>query len=586
MTRDVLKRLAEPTIIALRCSLQQWPRGLLGPTPLPDAWMGVLETPEGARRLVAAGDGPRGTDQATITLVRNRRLTAPLRVAGAAAQDRHLFDLFCELLLTAPAREHELAALARMLPASGELHMEDLAQRLLGAGGGAALRGFVAGRTAAELCDGDLRGELLTHLRSRLRDFLFEHGLELDALGGVECASESLNREQALHRRAAEQTASIEARQMVEQAALAATRRKLEDLGDIFTRLRSAAGAEDGQWHELLRGLSPAQRGRLLRDLWRITPDRNIAHEIAAIGGTQLAWLTPQAPQAPVRSATLPADLGPLRSVTSLAEGPEVLYIGAARGLWAVDAASGQVLQRFECPGSADSGHGRPTTGFNGVALFGEWLVASHSQLGVWAWEHRDAAVSRPLLDAAGQQLRLARAPLITGDGRLLVAVDQRVCAFDRSLEPLRGPEPVTAAIHALATCDDEIYVATADGRVLRDRLDGSQGVWEQVHRESGPVESLQARRWHDLLELVIPAGGRGVLGVYPEQAVVTPLLEGGAPIRRVWVCDDLIVGLTELRERLVLLHAPTAASPVMASLARHFSSSIQDVAILTRQPG
>jgi hypothetical protein len=107
---------------------------------------------------------------------------------------------------------------------------------------------------------------------------------------------------------------------------------------------------------------------------------------------------------------------------------------------------------------------------------------------------------------------------------------------------------------------------------------------WWLVHQAAGPIESVQARRWTDLTELVIPAGPRGVSGVYDVEGVVTRLLESATPIRRAWACDDLVVGLSQLRDRLVVMNAnlPDRTGREVR-LARTTGQPIQDVCLVTR---
>ena len=86
------------------------------------------------------------------------------------------------------------------------------------------------------------------------------------------------------------------------------------------------------------------------------------------------------------------------------------------------------------------------------------------------------------------------------------------------------------------------------------------------------------------LVELVVPAGSHGICGVYEEQQVTTRLLESPAAIRRAWACDDLVVGLNHLRDRLVIMNANLPARTGReAHLARLTSQTIQDACIVTR---
>lgn len=577
MGRNILERMGVESVIAVRCAGSEWPSGVFSETLVPDGWMGLLERRDGRRRLIPAGDAPRAEASDTILLIRNRLFAVPLAAADAVAAGGHDVQAQVELLVRVPARDHELAAFSRTFVASaGELQSATFAERFTSAGGRVALLSFVAAQSSAALLSADQRGPLLAHLREKLRDFLFESGFEIESVTAAEFRSAAHARELVRRRESASALAAIQAREMVEQAAVAATQRKLEDLSGVFSKLRAAADKCDGAWHKLLPALSPIERGRLLKNLWRLTPDLSVAREIIAVAGNQVLWIDPASPLTPRNALTLPPDLGALRSVT---HHPVLgLLIGAATGFWRLQSQTAEIIGRIAPPASA----ARPTTGFNGAAIFGDWLVATHSQLGAWAWSVADlAGAPQQLIDPAAANARTIRSAT-TSANQLLIAVDDCVHSFDQALRPGRSWNVGGAAIHDLAVAGDYVYVSTARGMVMRDRLDGAQDVWEVLYRDSMPLESLCVRQWHDLTEIVVAAGARGVIGIYPDQEVTTPLLETPAPVRRAWLSDDAIVALSELRDRLFVLHAPTGGLAVEVPLSRRLSASVQDVVIVT----
>ena len=111
-------------------------------------------------------------------------------------------------------------------------------------------------------------------------------------------------------------------------------------------------------------------------------------------------------------------------------------------------------------------------------------------------------------------------------------------------------------------------------------------GDWLVVHRVLGPVESVVARRWDDLVELVIPAGRQGVQGVYAEEGVVSRLMDSAVAVRRVCACDDTLVALSEQRDRLLVLNADSPGRTALeVPVARMLGQSIQDACIVTAKP-
>lgn len=605
MSRGILQRLADPTLIALSVPESSWPRSLLGATLIPDAWMGLVERRDGRRRFVPAGDDPRLDDDASLLLVRNRLITVPLDVSGARARCENRVDVTCEMLLRWAARDDELAALKRSIlfqaqparvgrPAGGnglaapgllELSQERLAQTVSEFGARTAVLRFVQERDAADLVATDLRAELLAVLRGEMARFLFEIGASIEQVVTLRFSSRTLAAAQAMQRDTEQRLRQIQSRQQIEAAAIQATQKRIDQLASVFEKLRGAASTADGlQWHELLPSLSPLERGQLLENLWRITPDRRKAASILVVAGEELIWLDPDNPQSILRRTALAADRLGLRSVAFDAPRGSLL-VGAATCVLDVSAESGEVRRRYDVPpraleSAASAGPG-PRTGFNAAAVVGEHLFATHSQLGCWSWPLSGGDGAACLLAPESGTPRTIRGVTAAG-ARVLFAADDCVQAYD----PADGTLSVLAAaddtIHCLAALDDQLFVGTADGKLLRLDL-RSPDDWWVPYRASAPIETIQPRRWNDLVELVVPAGASGVVGVYAEQNVVCRLLESPSPIRRAWASDDLIVALSHHRDRLVVLNS---RSPQRGgrdvSLPRLVGNAAQDVCIVT----
>lgn len=642
MSGTAYQRLTQPTVVAVRCRGSDWPRGLLAETPIPDTWMGLVVRADGGRRLVPAGEDPHPGREDTLVLVRNRAISVPVELGDAPSADHHGVHAEVELLVRCPPREDELAALHRTLLGEAELTLEGLAAHVHAAGAPAALQAFIREQSAQDLVHNDQRNALLDSLSRGLAAFLFASGLVLERLGRVEFRSASLARDEQ-HRRATERRADeLAAKARLEEAALAATRRRLDALGDVLTKLQAAAtGHTDLQWRTLLPALSPSERGRLLESLWRLTPDRTVAVALVVVAGRQCLWLDPTEPDQIVRRVDLPEDLGGLRSVT-FDRVAGALLVGAATGVWCLDPADGRVVSKHAVPIKQP-----PRTGFNAAIIRDGRLLATHSELGAWLWDfeepserlgpnlppsqggggggssspplpprttgggsgptlgvgsqsppavpapetltneergHKTAAEPHALLRPAAGVPKTIRAATADDQGRLLFAADNRVLAFRSNGEPLWTSGPAESAIQCLAVLDEHLYAGTGMGTLLRCDL-AQPGEWLIVHRQAGPIESVCPRRWDDLVELVIPAGAQGIGGVYAEEGIVARLMDCPVPIRRAWACDDALVGLTEPRDRLLVL---TGAMPGRAGrevpIARLTGWPAQDACIVTRR--
>ena len=603
MSQSVLNRLTEERVVALLADADLWPRSRLSPTLIPDKWMGLLVRRDGGRQFVPAGEEPRGQPGDRLLLVRNRPITVPLAATDTRAACGHYVRGTCEILVRCQPRDDDLAALANTLLDSGELTLDGLARAVAEHGGQTAWHKLIRERAAAKLVHDDLSSDFLDELRAHLKRFLFSAGLTLERVVTLEFSSASLAAEEALQRQTAETVQRIKAKELVEQAALAATRRRLDDLAAILGKLTSAAARDDqSQWRGLLPALAPAERARLLENLWRITPDRRVAHAIVVVCGPECVWLAPTQPERVRHRVTLPDDLGGLRSVTFDGQ-HNVLLVGAARGVWLVAADDGQIRGRFAVPGTE-----RPRTGFNAAVISRDRLYASHSQIGVWAWPLTAPEQPEPLFQPIRGIPRTIRAVTATDDGRLVFAADNtlRMVPPDAASCEIGPLAPDT--LQCLCVLERTAYAGTSDGRVLQLDLDRPDG-WIPVHRliapaavglhpeasENAPrtitppggatLESIVARRWNDLVELAIPAGADGICGIYVQERTALRLMEARVPIRRAWACDDLLVGLSDNRDRLVVLHASAGGrTGTEVPVARLLGRAIQDACIVTRE--
>lgn len=588
MSRDTLTRLSEPCLVAISLRGANWPRGLITSTPIPDTWMGLIERRDGRRKLVPAGDVPRLDDEDSLLLVRNRPITVPLDVRDGVSSDGHGVDASCEILLRWAAREDELAALARSLVASessGELTLDRLAARVADAGGRTALQTHLKNAEAAQLVQQDTRLAALEAIKSRLARFCFESGSAIEQVTKLSCTSRTLVAHESRRRQTDERMQKIKAREEVEKAALAATQRRLGELSGILEKMKGVASEREGlRWHDLLPSLAPAERGRLLENLWRVTPDTRKTTAICVVAGSECVWLDPQSPEKILLRVVLPGDFGGLRSV-AFEPRHDCLLVGAATGVWALRAADGGVLQRFAVPNPVPS-----KTGFNAVTVARQQVVATHSQLGVWTWDYPDAAAMAPsdttqgrcLLTPVGGIPRTIRCATALPDGRVLFAADDCVQTCDPARDEVASLAAVDDTIHALAIDGNDLYIGTADGKILMLAMNQPDDCWN-VYRASGPVESLVVRRWNDLVELVAAAGSAGVLSIFAEQNVVSSMLESATSLRRAWASDDIVVGLNDRRDRLIVMNSSQAErSGREASLARILGNSIQDACLVT----
>lgn len=647
----MIAALNDPTVFALALPAEAWPRRLLSGAAVPDGWFALLQKPDGRRWIVPSSEEPRTERGDRLVLIRNKPLTVALALEECPAACGNLVSATGELIVRWAMREDDAGLLGAALGA-GEAARLDRLQRWIGPAAAGALRQYARERQASVLVREDQAAEAAGPLSAALARFCFETGATIERLASLRFSSRTLSEHEARERATASRLAELQAREALERASQEATLRRLEGLSGILDKLKAVGrvsggdGADSGapagaspfgpetRWHELLPALTPAERGTLLQNLWRITPNRVVARAVVVIAGDRLRWLDPSRPERIQRELTIPRDLGGLRSISYHA-GRDVLLVGAASGVWlapagssdasaagaALDAAGPDSIRSFAVPDS-----GRPRTGFNSATICGDRLFATHSQLGCWSWplDRADAGecVFRPEAGAAAlpaaapsevmhsldvsigrvtsvaggggaawRAVRTVRAATGLADGRVLFAADATLfevetrgaageAAAREAAWPVRELTTLDAPVHSLRALGEMLYAGSERGTIVRIPLARPEDAYV-VHRGSIPVESFAVRAWGDLVEVVAPGGSAGVLGIYEHEGVVSRVMETQQPIRRVWAVDDLVVGLTELRDRLVLSRAAAAGRPAEAMIARLTGEQLMDACVV-----
>ncbi|MBK8914753.1 MAG: hypothetical protein IPM64_09185 [Phycisphaerales bacterium] len=543
MPRDVISRTADPALAALRIAGRDWPRALLSPILVPDAWLGLVDTRDGRRRRVVAGDDPRPAADDTLTLLRSRPLATPIEVGFRPDADGAGVAAVVELLIRVLPGEHELAAFARLIPDGGEMPLSRIAELVTHAGAAKAVSEFIRSERAEALVASDVRSQLQTRLADALSTFLFDSGMELVGITRAHFRAASAPMPMApVVARPVSATAAATAGPVGQSVA--------QGVGNVRGDGRSAAG----------RSLSSAIAEVLVLDARRITrfgADGRILADSAF---------------------ELPTDLGPLRSLSVMESPPcavrRLLAVGARLGVWLLDPASGRQLARLDAGKSPST-----TTGFNRCALRGDWLLATHSQLGVWTWNLRDPRVpGRCAFPPDGRPLRAPRA--LPGE-RMLFAHGRELIEMDAHGRTRSRFDAATADVHDIAVCEGAVHVADDAGRVLAERLDGRQGAWEQLYRSAAGVESIAAGRRDGRLEIIVADRQHGVVGLYPElreSAVLMPLVTGA---RRAWACGDALAALSELRDHVSIGLLGGGGSVHELRPSAGVAGGIQDVALL-----
>lgn len=235
-------------------------------------------------------------------------------------------------------------------------------------------------------------------------------------------------------------------------------------------------------------------------------------------------------------------DLGLLRSVSANSHG---LAVGAQSGLWLLDRQL-KVRSVFQVPTSAMVG--QPAGGFNSAALVGQFVLATHSELGAWLF-----GGSEPVpLAVRGRRVHGCRA---LADGRLVFACDSMLMCVD----PLRTAERVSmlatlpTEIQSVAVAGGGLFAGLRSGQLVRVSLAGVDGRLAEasaVDTLSGPIQAMSEAVLGGVSRLLICDGSQRVVARVVEDTHSTDYV---APTgMRLAVSDQVSVfAVDDLRHRL-----------------------------------
>jgi hypothetical protein len=573
--------LADERLLGVRIRGADWPRRMMRRMSVPPGWVALREQPSGVRELTRAGETPEIEPDDTLLLLRQPVVELPLAARRLQAADEHRVDATCALRLGLPADRDSAAAFGRLITTGDRVTSDQLAERFRHAGGQAALERLCAGRAAAELVGGLPLDEVTMLLRAALEAVLFETGCELEQVTAARFESASFDAAQAAQQDAAVRVARYAARAEVDRAARAALDRRLADVAAVLERLQGLADEQRGaSLEQLLSGLGPEQRGRLFEHLWRVMPTRVAAHRVAVVAGPRCVLLDPEHPDGIAGEVTVPESLGALRSVDYDAVA-ERLLIGAARGVWVVDRRGDVPAQAFEVTTAT-----APRTGFNGAVVAGDTLYATHSQFGLWRWRLDAPEAGSGLLEPAARAAKTVRSPCVAADGAtIFFGVDESLVAWRTEDERLEDVYRFATAIQSVAVAGERVFIGTSGGSLWELSADGSAPA-RILFETSAALESAVVRSWPGIDELLVPAGRRGVVGLFGREAWNAVLLRPDAGARRVAASDDLLVALSPARDRLILSRQndTETVGQLVVPVAQWLGHSIQDMAVITRQ--
>lgn len=551
---------------------------------LPAAWSALVTQESGSRTLVHPGRTLEG--DGTVEDVFFVRVT-PIALAfdglTVTSQDGYRCLVTVGLRVSVIPERGDLASLRNtMLGSRRLLRSADLLTELT-----PVLRHAVVacagGCDAAALVDGRAREPVDAMLRSALQGKCFESGLVIDGEMDVVFESDAVRRVQASREEVVRRAAEHEASRELRQALATAQREHVDHLSALLQRLTAlATESPNTSLSTLLQTFSQEQRGELYTALLANESTTTATAWVVVAAGAELLFYAPSDLGTPQRRLTVSGVAGNIRSVQTAhtGDGSPCLLLGAATGIYSLR------LDQSEPDHVYVVAPSEPVRGgFNSVVMAAGAVYGAHSELGLRRWDVDGANPGGSLFGSLTRSARTVRG-VCAYDGDLCFGVDDRVVRWrigtpDRPSQVYTGS---TGAITALCVTEDGVFAGNSDGDVLF-WSPGQGDSPERLHRGSQrAVESVFVLGGGGVKRLVYTDTSLSVRGRVLGDNFVCHYEAGGQTIRRAEVAPDLIVGTSELRDRVICWapHKPGKPSgmiPVSSIIGR----SVQDVCLVPK---
>lgn len=536
----------------------------------------------GARTVVGAGRAIEGDDVAEVMFVRTTPLDVRFDVRDVTTRDRFACRVEVGLRVAVIAERGELISLQRVLMGSRRVAAIPAIVRHLEPVVRGALVTYASGHDAAGLVDGGGGDDVAAAVSDAIGPACFASGLVLDGPPVVVFSSATLARVRRTEQEAIRSRVEQDARRQLEAARERAQRDHLDHVTSLLDRLTELAGASpDAGLDDLIRTFSERERGELYGALFASQTPTTRTRWIVVAAGVELLLFDPRHVEAPARRLRIDGPAGAVRSVQASGSGSDssALLVGAATGVYRVPIDAGAPDATWVV-GDAPAVRG----GFNAAVCVGARVFATHSELGVCAWDVGSGTSATRRLASMTAGAKAVR-NIQFHDGDLCCSIDDRVVRW-RADDDGATPTGIYAGgdtITAVLVTRGGVVAGTSDGRVLRWRVDGDAGAPEVVHAGSRrAVESLWVLRGGGVDQLVFSDTSLCVHARVMGDTFACRYEAGGQTLRRVEVAPDVIVATNDLRDRLICWSPGSPERPsAVIEVARLCGRSVQDVCLV-----
>jgi hypothetical protein len=549
---------------------------------LPSQWAAMLHRQTGDHTVIRAGGAVEGADIEDVLFVRVTPVEVALEETGIVTRDRYQCTARIRLRISVIPERSELVSFQRKVLGSHRVVQAAGIARYLQPTLRGALAKFAAEREAAELVRAGGCEAIIAALTESLQAPCFAAGLVLDGAPSAQFESGTLQQVQEAQENAARRRAEHAAARQVEQALERAQTKHLDHLTSLLSRLKGmAADSPDVELPELVRTFAERERGELYEALFASEPITTRTHWIVAALGEELVFFDTGILDEPTRRLRVTGQAGSIRSVQTAggADGGTILLLGAATGVyrWPIDATEPDLTLSVQ---KAPPVRG----GFNAVALAGDRVFASHSELGLCEWESADPASAKSRFESMTRDAKAVRAVQFF-DGDLYCAIDDRVICWhadDAADRPTGIYTGSMTTITALCPTADGLFAGNGDGDILhwpKGRDTKPERLHTGLHRAAESVWFLSTNGVRRIVftDTSLHAHVK-VLG----DTFSCRYEAGGQTLRRVEVAPDILVATNDLRDRLICWTPGQPATPTaIIGVSRLTGRSIQDVCLV-----
>jgi len=548
---------------------------------LPPQWAALVRRSDGDFDMVPAGRSVEGRDADDVVFIRVTPVDVSVALENLLSRDGFACTVDVTIRVGVLPERSELVSFHRTVMGSRRVAQASGLATFLEPSIRGALATCFQSNDASNLVHSaaDLAA---SPILDALKGPCFTAGLVIDRSPVVRINSPAFRDLQEVRQKAETTKAEHEAARQVEQALARSREERLDQVTSLLTRLKElSAASPDAELPELIRAFAERDRGRLYDALFASEAPSVKTRWIIVAAGDELLFYDPRGSGSPVRSVQLSNVVGPARSVqTAIAkDGGKKLLIGGSIGVSVFS------IDRSEPASSwpiADDP--RPRGGFNAVAMSGEHLFASHSELGLWHWNLHETSSGRKLFPSLTAGAKAVRDVQVGGDWGF-ASIDHRVIRFSvnspTDAVPHRVYSGAVGAITSLSATESDVLAGTSEGDVLRWAA-GSDSAPTRIHTGSGrPVESVKSLICGGVRRLFHTETSLFVYARVLDDSYVCRYEAGGQTIRRIEVAPDIIVALNELRDRLFCWEIGRPEKPFAAiQVAAQTGHSIQDIAL------